>query len=852
MDNRKRLIVIGNGMVGHKFLERFAASGALEQWQVTTFCEEPRLAYDRVGLSGFFEGKNADDLALTSPLFFLEHGIAVRVGDRAATIDRSAKCVHSQHGETLPYDAIILATGSFPFVPPIPGKDAQGSFVYRTIEDLEAIRDYAANCKTGVVVGGGLLGLEAANALRNLGLETNVVEFAPRLMSVQIDDAGGRLLKKKIEDLGVRVHLNKSTTQIVADENGRICKMIFADNSELETEMIVFSAGIRPRDDIARECGLEVGPRGGIAVDEECRTSDPDILAIGECALYSGRIFGLVAPGYAMANTAVHTLTGGAERFTGADMSTKLKLMGVDVASFGDAFGAAPGAQDLFFSDAKVGIYKKLVLNEDGTRLIGGILVGDASDYATLQSYVKDAMPLPEHPEDLILPVRDGKSVLAKGVLSLPPTAQICSCENVSKGAICNSICEMQLMDVAGIKKCTKAGTGCGGCVPLLTDILKDELAKAGIAVNNHICEHFPYSRQELYHIVRVERLANFDQLLQKHGSGMGCEICKPAVASILASTWNEYILDEQHAGLQDTNDRFLANLQKDGTYSVVPRIAGGEITPEKLIVIGEIARDFGLYTKITGGQRIDLFGARVDQLPIIWKRLVDAGFESGHAYGKALRTIKSCVGSTWCRYGVQDSVALAIELEERYRGIRAPHKIKSAVSGCTRECAEAQSKDFGVIATEKGWNLYVCGNGGMKPQHAQLLASDLDKDTLVAYIDRFVMFYIRTAGRLERTATWLNKLDGGLEYLQKVIIEDSLGICDELESELAHLIKSYRCEWKATLDDPQKLARFSHFVNSDESDTNIVFVPERGQIRPAFTSEKAFIPLTTRETELV
>jgi len=340
--------------------------------------------------------------------------------------------------------------------------------------------------------------------------------------------------------------------------------------------------------------------------------------------------------------------------------------------------------------------------------------------------------------------------------------------------------------------------------------------------------------------VVRVNGITSFGELIARYGKGRGCEICKPAVASMLASlSTTSYILDGEQAALQDTNDHFLANLQKDGSYSIVPRIPGGEITPEKLIALGTVARDFALYTKITGGQRIDMFGARVDQLPDIWTRLVDAGFESGHAYAKALRTVKSCVGSTWCRYGVKDSVALAIEIELRYRGLRAPHKIKAAVSGCTRECAEAQSKDFGVIATEKGWNLYICGNGGMKPQHAQLFASDLGRDDLLRCIDRFLMFYIRTAGRLERTATWLNKRPGGLEELKRILIGDELGICRELESDMQKHITNYECEWKATLRDPERMARFVTFVNSPEPDPNLVFVEERGQRRPARTDEK-------------
>jgi nitrite reductase (NADH) large subunit len=838
---KQNLVVIGNGMVGHKFLECMIAKGAPQDWNLITFCEEPRVAYDRVNLSGFFSGKTAADLTLVEPGLYQNNDIQIHIGDKAESIDRAAKTITSAHGLTVAYDKVVLATGSYPFVPPIQGKDTAGTFVYRTIDDLEAMSAYAKNCKVGVVIGGGLLGLECANALKNMGLETHVVEFAPRLMPVQVDDAGGEVLKQKIEKLGVQVHTRKSTTEIIS-QDGKVCKMQFADGTELQTDMIVFSAGIRPRDEIAKDCDLVVGERGGIVINDTCQTSDPDIYAIGECALYDNRIFGLVAPGYAMAGVAADHLCGQESLFTGADMSTKLKLLGVDVASFGDAFGKTAGAKEIAIKDAVQGTYKKLVLNESGSLLLGGILVGDASAYGNLLQLVQNAIVLPPHPEDLLMPPREGATSFSMGVESLPDTAQICSCNNVSKGQICSAIQENNLTDIGSVKKCTTAGTGCGGCVPLVTDLLKAELKKAGIEVKNDLCEHFAYSRQELYSLVRAHQIKTFDELLDRHGKGKGCEICKPAVASILASAWNDYVLMSSHAGLQDTNDAFLANIQKDGTYSVIPRIPGGEIKPDMLIVLGEVARDFGLYTKITGGQRIDLLGARLDQLPLIWQRLVDAGFESGHAYGKALRTVKSCVGSTWCRFGVQDSTGLAIALELRYRGLRAPHKLKSAVSGCTRECAEAQGKDFGVIATEKGWNLYVCGNGGMKPQHAQLIAEDLDQETLIRYIDRFLMFYIRTANRLERTATWLNKMEGGIEYLKQVIIHDSLGICAELEAEMAYQVATYACEWKTTIEDPQKLQRFTHFVNSDQPDPTLVRVEERGQTRPPYEHERQLI----------
>ena len=436
-----------------------------------------------------------------------------------------------------------------------------------------------------------------------------------------------------------------------------------------------------------------------------------------------------------------------------------------------------------------------------------------------------DGTHLPEDPTALF--------VAPKGVAGLPATAQICSCNNVSKGTLCAAI-DAGCTTIGALKKSTKAATSCGGCGSLLAQLLKSELASRGVAVTNHLCEHFPYSRQQLFHLIRIGQLKSFGDTLAKHGRGLGCDICKPVVASILASCWNEFVLKRDQAVLQDTNDYFLANMQKDGTYSVVPRVPGGEITPDKLIAIGTVAKKYGLYTKITGGQRIDLFGAQVHQLPLIWRELIDAGFESGHAYGKAVRTVKSCVGSTWCRYGMQDSVGYAIDLENRYKGLRAPHKLKFAVSGCTRECAEAQSKDVGIIATEKGWNLYVCGNGGMKPRHADLLAADLDSATLIRYVDRFLMFYIRTADRLQRTSVWLENLEGGLDYVKQVVIEDTLGIAAELEADMARIIDSYECEWRKAIENPQTLKRFRHFVNSDRADDNVRFIEERGQIRPA------------------
>jgi nitrite reductase (NADH) large subunit len=836
-----RIVVVGNGMVGHHFVEQIIQhNNNLKDDQVplhiSVLSAEPRLAYDRVHLSEYFSGKTAQELALTTPDYYQQNQVDFKLESAVVNIDKLAKTVTTEPGEILPYDKLVLATGSFPFVPPIPGNDQAHCLVYRTIEDLEAISTAAKVSQIGVVVGGGLLGLEAANALKEAGLKTHVVEFAPQLMAVQVDSSGGRLLRSKIEALGVQVHTQKATQVIEKGENCRY-KMCFADGSFLETDMILFSAGIRPQDALAREFDIAIGERGGIKVNNYCQTNVEDIYAIGECALWNNFIFGLVAPGYTMARVAATHILGGDLTFLGADMSTKLKLMGVEVGSIGDAHAKQAGALCYTYENQPLGVYKKMVVDATKQKLLGAVLVGDTSDYDTLLQYALNGIDLPEHPESLILPA-NGATKVGLGADALPDSATICSCHNVSKGDIIAAF-DGGACNVSDIKSCTKASSGCGGCSALLKSVCDNELTKRGVEVKKDICEHFAYSRQELFHLVKVAKIQSFEALIEQHGKGIGCEICKPAIASILASAWNEFILKPDHVSLQDTNDTYLGNMQKDGTYSIIPRIAGGEITPDKLIVLGQVGKKYNLYTKITGGQRIDLFGARVDQLPDIWKILIDAGFETGHAYAKSLRTVKSCVGSTWCRYGVQDSVGQAIELENRYKGLRAPHKIKFAVSGCTRECAEAQSKDIGIIATENGWNLYVCGNGGMKPRHGDLFATDLDTATLVQYIDRVLMFYVRTADRLQRTSVWLENLEGGLDYLKQVVIEDSLGLGIELETQMQHVVDTYQCEWKTALENEESRKRFRQFVNSDKTDTNIVFVQERQQIRPATAEEK-------------
>jgi len=830
--NQKRIVVVGNGMVSYKFCEKLVARG-IGKISLTVFGEEPWVAYDRVHLSSYFGEKSAADMFLSPADWYAQNGIVLYTNDAVTEINREEREVISEKGRKVPYDYLVLATGSAAFIPPVKGVEKEGVFVYRTLDDLEKIRHYVSGAKSGAVIGGGLLGLEAAKALLDLGLsEAHVIEFAPRLMPRQMDNAGSEIMEEKLRKLGLQIHKNKCSEEILGKY--RISGIRFSDNSELETDLLILSAGIKPRDELARKAGLEVHSKGGILVNDYLQTSDSRIYAIGECACAHNMIYGLVAPGYEMADVVATTLTGGTKTFQPFDMSTKLKLMGVDVASFGDPFIAEPDCHTIVYENKINGVYKRINISSDGKNLLGGILVGDTDQYNRLLQISRNNLALPPDPEDLILGSRGGSEDSGEAAMALPDDALICSCEAITKGMLCGKIRE-GCHTVEMLKKSTKACSGCGGCTPMVKELIQGVLKQEGVYIRNVICEHFDYSRQELFDLVKIHKYHTYKEVLDHLGKGDGCELCKPLVASVLASLWNENILENDRAVIQDTNDRFLANIQKGGTYSVVPRIPGGEITPDKLLVIGKVAKKYDLYTKITGGQRIDLFGAHLNDLPLIWEELIAAGFESGHAYGKSLRTVKSCVGSTWCRFGVQDSVSFAIEVENRYKGLRAPHKIKSAVSGCIRECAEAQSKDFGIIATEKGWNLYVCGNGGSKPQHAQLLATDLDKESCIRLIDRFLMFYIKTGDPLTRTATWLNKLEGGMAYLKAVLVEDSLGIGEELEKDMQLLINAYRCEWKEAVENEQIRKRFSHFINApDQKDPNVHFEEFRGQKKPA------------------
>ncbi|WP_022886472.1 nitrite reductase large subunit NirB [Glaciibacter superstes] len=844
----RRIVIVGGGPAAHRLADALHARDTDGRTTVTMIAEEPHRPYDRVALSQRLAG--AIDLTLEPTSVWSPHRVALRIGERATAVDRAARTVTTSAGDVLPYDDLVFATGSSAPVPEIPGSEQ--SRVYRTLQDVDALAHEVAFLTETlgrpprvIVAGGGLLGLEAAGGLKSLGAESAVVHSGSWLMSAQLDEGGGQALGRLISAQGIGLHLGTRPRAILTDDSGEhVVGVKFSNGQSVAADIVVFAIGITPRDELARDAGLELGSRGGITIGDDCRSSDPSIWAIGEVASYHDRCVGLVAPANAMAEVVADRLLGGEATFTTIDDATKLKLSGVDVASFGDALATTSGALEIVYADPARGLYQKLVVTDDAKTLLGGIFVGDAGPYSALRPMV--GRELSGEPAAYL----SAAGAEAPGD-ELPDDALVCSCNNVSAGTVRAAAGGPHgdhaeaCTDLGALKACTRAGTQCGSCVPLVKKLLGSELAKSGVTLSRALCEHFAMSRQELFESVRVLELSSYEEIVSRFGSGRGCDVCKPAIASILASVHSAYILDNGRGTLQDTNDRAMANMQKDGTYSVVPRIPGGEITPAKLAVIAQVATDFGLYTKITGGLRIDMFGARLEQLPDIWRVLVDAGFESGQAYGKALRNVKSCVGSTWCRFGVQDSVALAIKLELRYRGLRAPHKFKFGVSGCARECAEARAKDVGVIASEQGWNLYVGGNGGFQPAHGQLLASDLDEDTLIRYIDRYLMYYIRTADRLQRTARWIEELDGGLDHVYEVVVDDSLGLADELEAAMARHVDNYEDEWAATLADPERLRRFRSFVNAPtQPDPSIVRVPERGQSRPATPEERSTVLL--------
>ncbi|KAI0338846.1 nitrite reductase [Trametopsis cervina] len=954
--DRKTVLVVGLGMVGIAFIEKLLRLDTEMQYKIVTCGEEMHFAYNRVALTDYFQHRNVENLYLNQADWYTSQDperFQFFLNEAVTSLSPSTRTVTTSTGRTIRYDICVLATGSDSTLPTFADPKVNGVFAYRNISDLNKLLDYAETDgikgQPAAVVGGGLLGLEAAKALYDLKPSVSHVSVVHRQkypLSRSLDAAGGEIVLRRIEGLGVKVLGNSQPQGLVtskstdADGSERLTLdgLELSDGSIVPCKIVVFSIGITARDELALEAGIACegsanNTKGrGITVNDELMTSAECVYAIGECASWKGQTYGLIGPGVEMADILAWNLTqtktdvGGFEKrkMNQPDLSTKLKLVGVDVASFGDFFidrtlqtrntssgtyrvdkpvpaTSAPishdqqspnkpakpkvweldkgssenaaiqggptltrtigvsadgqtktainassprkrhgvaasleaGVETLTYRDPFAGVYKKYIFSADGKYILGGMMVGDTGDYVRLLALVKKKKPLDVPPSQFIA---GSSGTGGDDGADLDDDTQICSCHNVTKGQVV--ACVKEGADTINVvKQKTKAGTGCGGCMPLVTSIFKAEMIKSGHEVNNNLCPHLAMSRAELFNVVKIRKLKTLTEIMSAVGTNkesVGCEVCKPAIGSILATLWNEHIMNPVHHANQDTNDRFLANIQRDGTFSVIPRIAAGEITPDGLIALGAVAKKYNLYTKITGGQRVDLFGAQKADLPSIWKELIDAGFESGHGYGKALRTVKSCVGTNWCRYGIGDSVGLAIALENRYKGIRSPHKIKGGVSGCVRECAEAQSKDFGLIATDKGWNIFICGNGGAVPKHAVLFATDVPPTMVIKIIDRFLMYYIRTADKLMRTARWLEQMEGGIERLKKVLLEDELGICDDLENEMKSLVGTYFDEWKTVVEDQERQKQFRQFVNTTERTTYVEPVMQRGQRRPA------------------
>ncbi|OJD34387.1 nitrite reductase [Diplodia corticola] len=869
LEPRKKVVVVGLGMVGIAFIEKLLKYDVKRhEYDVVVIGEEPHLAYNRVGLTSFFQHRQVENLYLNPKEWYSsmpEGSLSYHVNAKVTEIRQDEKLVATTSGEKVPYDILVLATGSDALLPRhTPGHDAKGVFVYRTIDDLEQLIKFASTKKgtTGAVVGGGLLGLEAAKAMMDLEDfgEVKLIERNRWVLSRQLDGDAGGMVVDQVRALGLDVLLSRRVGEVLTDEDNSVRGVRFEDGEEMDCSCLCFAIGIKARDELARQAGINCADRGGgIVVGNNLQTSAPDIYAIGECASWEKQTFGLIAPGVEMADVLAFNLTQAKahslRKFKRPDLSTKLKLLGVEVASFGDFFADRDGPKELparrgggektgvvdqvkalTYKDPFQQVYKKYLFTMDGKYLLGGMMIGDTKDYVKLVPMVKNQKPLEMAPGELIVGAKKGDD---DGAEDLEDDTQICSCHNVTKGGVVESVKDGTCKSIGDVKSCTKAGTGCGGCMPLVQAIFNKTMASMGQEVKNHLCPHFEYSRADLFNIISVKKLDSFGKVMAacgKDAASVGCEACKPTIGSILASLFNKHIVDGPLRGLQDTNDKFLANIQRNGTFSVIPRVSGGEITADKLVIIGTVAKKYGLYCKITGGQRIDMFGAKKQDLVAIWEELIDGGMESGHAYAKSLRTVKSCVGTTWCRFGIGDSVGMAVRLEERYKSIRAPHKIKGGVSGCVRECAEAQNKDFGLIATEKGFNLFVGGNGGARPRHAELLAKDVPPDDVVPILDRYLAFYIRTADKLQRTARWIEALPGGIAYLRAVVLDDKLGICADLERQMADLVGSFFCEWTEVVKDAARRRLFAQFANTPETVAPAVEpVVEREQTRPAY-----------------
>jgi nitrite reductase (NADH) large subunit len=815
---RKKLVVIGNGMAGARVVEE-VLKRTPDRFDISMFGAEPYGNYNRILLSNVLNrSQKATEIFINPLAWYDQNRVILHAGVKALKIDRERRVVVGKAlkrdaipyaaGDAgvdpaapveAPYDHVIIATGSRPFVPPMEGFGGPGTFLFRTIDDCERIAEYAKDCKKAAVIGGGLLGLEAARGLLTHGVEVSVLEAAPQLMIAQLDPEAGAMLKTTMEGMGVKVLCEKITTHIVT-ENGRITHLLLKDGSRVETDMVVVSAGIRPITDIASASGLTV--EKAIVCDDQMRTSDPDIYSLGECVQHRGKIYGLVDPIWEQANVLADVLTGNNPKaaYLGSRLGTKLKVMGVELASMGETKPAAPTDEVVVYREPRRGVYKKIILRDD--KIAGAILLGETDTASTLMQLFMGQTKAPDRRSDLLFAPPEGASMLQ--VLDMPDSLQICNCNGVNKKAIVDAI-RGGCGSVAKVGACTKAGTGCQSCKPViaqLVDAYRD--ASAVDASEHYYVPGVPLEKSQLVEQLRARKIKSVSEVFAQLAGGKEDAASKVGLASLLKSLWPDEYVDERDARF--INDRVHANIQKDGTFSVVPRIYAGVTTPSELRRIAEVAEKYKVpMVKITGGQRIDLLGIKKADLPGIWQEL---GMPSGHAYTKAFRTCKSCVGTDFCRYGVGDSIALAQKIEKRFQGIESPHKMKLATAGCPRNCSEAYVKDLGAVAIDGGlWEIYLGGAAGGSVRKGDLLCTVSSHDDVLKYMGRFMQYYREHGKYLERSYHFVERV--GIEALRRILIEDSLGICARLDADIQKAVDAYVDPWKEA-DMPAYPAQFN------------------------------------------
>lgn len=774
---KQQLVVIGNGMAGMRAVEEILKRDA-DLYAITVFGAEPRENYNRIMLSPVLSGeKTYDEIIINSRAWYTENAITLHAGDAVTAIDKDAKTVTAASGTTVAYDKLVFATGSDPFIIPVPGKDLGGVVTFRDMDDVEQMLTAAKSGGHAVVIGGGLLGLEAAVGLKANGMDVTVVHLMDTLMERQLDEAASYLLVSELESRGLKVLTGANTESILGD--GKVSGLKLADGRTLACDLVVMAVGIKPNVTLARDSGLEIGR--GVMVDDRMQTSVPDIFAVGECVEHRGTTYGLVAPLFEMGKVLGAELAGDADAaFTGSVTSTKLKVTGVDVFSAGD-FSGGEGTEDIVFRDAARGVYKRLVLRDD--KIEGAVLYGDAADGAWYFQMMKDGQDISDLRDTLVFGQAYAGRTQAdpsQAVAALAADAEICGCNGITKGDIVTAITEQGLTTLDEVKAHTKASGSCGGCSGLVEQVLAVTLGDAyHVQTVKPMCGCTHLGHDDVRRLIVTKEMKSIPEVMQEleWTTPNGCSSCRPALNYYLLCAWpTEFVDDNQSRFI---NERVHANIQKDGTFSVVPRMFGGMTNADELRAIADVVDKFAIpAVKVTGGQRIDLFGIKKEQLPAVWADLNAAGMVSGHAYGKSLRTVKTCAGSQWCRFGTQDAIDMGIKLEQMTWGSWTPHKYKMAVSGCPRNCAEATIKDFGVVAVDSGYELSVGGNGGIHVRVTDFLCHVDTEEEVLEYAGAFMQLYREEARYLERTAPWVERV--GLGHVKAALLED-----DKQRSEL-------------------------------------------------------------------